>query len=179
MKVITISGKSGAGKTTISYELAKALPNFIFIDIWKIKEMFEPLKLKNRKPSNKICKDTIYFIMKQTLKQNISHNFILQESTRKAVKKYMKSYLKKEDKIYSFFLDVNLETALKRNKEREKNTMPKKHFIDQAKNNLPKPDKKDIIINTSHKFKTQIINEILKIIGEKRSSKKVNLRKSV
>ena len=179
MKVITISGKSGAGKTTISYELAKALPTFIFIDIWKIKEMFEPLKLKNRKPQNKICKDIIYFIMKQTLKQNISHNFILQESTRKAVKRYMKNYLKKEDKIYSFFLDVDLENALKRNEEREKDTMPKKHFIEQAKNNLPKPDKNDIVIDTSKKSKAQVINEILKIIGEKRSSKKVNLRKCV
>jgi len=179
MKVITISGKSGAGKTTISYELAKVLPNFIFIDIWKIKEMFEPLKLKNRKPQNKICKDTIYFIMKQTLKQGISHNFILQESTRKAVKKYMKNYLKKEDKIYSFFLDVDLENALKRNEEREKNAMSKKHFIEQAKNNLPKPDKKDILINTSNKSKTQVINEILKIVREKRSSKKVNVRKCI
>lgn len=179
MKVITISGKSGAGKTTISYELAKVLPNFIFIDIWKIKEMFEPLKLKNRKPQNQICKDTIYFIMKQTLKQDISHNFILQESTRKAVKRYMKNYFKKEDKIYSFFLDVDLETALKRNEEREKDTMPKKHFIEQAKNNLPKPDKNDIVIDTSNKSKAQVINEILKIIEEKRSSKKVNLRKCV
>ena len=91
----------------------------------------------------------------------------------------MKKYLKKEDKIYSFFLDVDLETALKRNEEREKNTMPKKHFIKQAKNNLPRPDKNDIIINTSNKSKTQVINEILRIIGEKRSSKKLNLRKCV
>lgn len=179
MKVITISGKSGAGKTTISYELAKILPKYQFIDIWKIKEIFEPLNLKDRGSSNKICKDIVFLIMKKSIKQKISQNFILQESTRKAVRKYMKNYLNKKDKIYSFFLDVDLETALKRNKQREKGTMPKKHFIEQAKNNLPRPDKNDVTINTSNKSKKQVVDEILKFIEEKGCSKKVNLRKCV
>lgn len=91
----------------------------------------------------------------------------------------MKNYFKKEDEIFSFFLDVDLENALKRNEEREKDTMPKEHFIEQAKNNLPKPDKKDIVMDTSNKSSKQVVDEILKTIGEKRSSDKVHLRKCV
>ena len=178
MKVITISGKSGAGKTTISYELAKVLPNYLFVDIWKVKEIFEPLKLKDRKPSNNICKEIVFSIVKKSIKQKVSSNFILQESTRKAVKKYLRKYLHKKDQIYSFFLDVDLDTALKRNEQREKDTMPKKHFIEQAKKNLPRPDKHDIIINTSQKSEKQVVNEILEHLGERRSSKKIQLRKS-
>lgn len=179
MKIINIRGKSGAGKTTISYELAKELKGYVFVDIWKIKEMFEPLNLKNRKPQNKICKDAVFQIIKYTLKENLSNNFILQESRVSTIKKYLKNYLSNKDKIYSFYLDVDLENTLKRNITREKRTMSKKHFIEQAKNSFPKKDREDIIIDTGKKTKKQVVDVILREIGVKRSSKKIKIRKCI
>lgn len=178
-KIIIIRGKSGAGKTTISYELAKVLPKYFFVDIWKFKEMFEPFGFKNRKPQNEICKESMFFIIKQSLKKNLFQNFIIQESSQSSVRKYMKNYLDKKDKIYSFFLDVDLKNALKRNVEREKTTMDKKHFIEQSKQGLKNKEKEDILIDTSNKSIKQVIDIILKNIGEKRTSKKLNLRKCV
>lgn len=167
-KIVIIRGKSGAGKTTISFELAKVLPNFAFVDIWKIKEMFEPLNLKDRR-HNKVAKSATYHIMREAIKKIGAINFVLQESKQSTVKKYLKDYLKKHNyKIYSFFLDVNLENALKRNKARKKDTMPKKHFIDQSKEGLKNLDKEDILIDTSDKSLKQVINAILKEIKEKR-----------
>ena len=58
-KIVIIRGIVTAGKTTISHELAKVLPGWIFIDIWKIKEMFEPLGFKTteeRLPTRTISK---------------------------------------------------------------------------------------------------------------------------
>ena len=75
---------------------------------------------------------------------------MIQESRQSTVKKYLKNYLKKDNyKIYSFFLDVDLESALKRNVEREKSTMVKKHFIEQAKEGLKNKDKEDIFYKTA------------------------------
>ena len=180
-KIVIIRGKSGAGKTTISYELAKVLPDFAFVDIWKIKEMFEPLNLKDRR-HNQVAKSATYHIMREAIKKIGAINFVIQESRQSTVKKYLKNYLKKDNyKIYSFFLDVDLESALKRNVEREKSTMVKKHFIEQAKEGLKNKDKEDILIGTSNKSIKQVIDFILKEIGEKRKnhSGKNKIRKGV
>jgi gluconate kinase len=168
MKIIIIRGKSGAGKSTISHELAKALPNYIFIDIWKIKEMFEPLNSKDRKGQNEICKDAISFILKRAIKDKVTDKFMLQEIRNGAIRKALRNYLNKEDKIYSFFLDVNLETALKRNIEREKETMPEKYFKEQAKEGLKNKDNEDVLIDTSDKTIDQVLDIILNETCEKR-----------
>ena len=58
-KIVLISGLSTAGKTTISYNLAKKLPGWVFIDIWRIKDIFESLDLKERKDIIAISKKAI------------------------------------------------------------------------------------------------------------------------
>ena len=68
-KIVLISGLTTAGKTTSSHELAKVLPDWIFIDIWKIKEMFEPLGLKDRRPFLDISKKTILMITREVIRK--------------------------------------------------------------------------------------------------------------
>ena len=179
VKIIIIRGRSGSGKSTISYELARVLPNYAFIDIWKIKEMFEYLNPKNRKPHNDISKKAVFFILKEAIKDGTYKNFIVQESSEKAIKKNLRNYLKKSDEIYCFNLRVSLEDALKRNISREKKTMPKKHFIEAVQKDLPKIRKGEIVINTSEKSIKQVIEEILIVVKEKKSKKKLNVWKCV
>ena len=62
-KIVIIRGLVTSGKTTTSYELAKALPGWIFIDVLKIKEMFEPLGLKDRTPLKEISKKAMVLII--------------------------------------------------------------------------------------------------------------------
>lgn len=177
MKIIIIRGKSGAGKTTLSHALAEVLPNSAFIDIWKIKEMFEPLNLKDRKPHNEISKKAVALISREAIKNGLAKNLIFQESTVSRIRRELGKYLKKSDKIYSFYLDVNLKDALKRNISREKDTMPEKHFVDQ--DNVNKQEKQDIMINTSDYSIKQTIDKILKVVGEKRSKKRTRIRSCV
>ena len=101
-KIIVIRGKVTSGKTTTSHELAKILPGWIFIDPWKIKEMFEPLELKNRTSLKNASKKAMLVIMKEVIR-NLEINIIVQETTVKYIKKYLGKDLKKHNyKIYSF-----------------------------------------------------------------------------
>jgi len=179
VKIIAILGRSGAGKSTISYELARVLPNYAFIDIWKVKEMFEYLNPKNRKPHNDISKKAVFFILKEAIKDGTYKNFIVQESSERAIKKSLRNYLKKSDEIYCFHLRVDLKDAFMRNISREKKTMPKKHFINNDKNDLPKISKGEFVINTSEKSIREVVDGILKIVNEKRGKKKLNVMKCV
>lgn len=167
-KIVIIRGKSCAGKTTISYELARVLPDFSFVDIWKIKEMFEPLGLKDRR-HNEVAKPAMYYIMREAIKNIGPINFIIQEASQRRVKKGLRNYLKKYDyKLYSFFLDVDLDVALKRNITREKEVIPEEHFVEHAKDELKNKKKEDILINTSGKSIKQVVDFILEEIGEKK-----------
>jgi|TARA_Y100000034_G_scaffold116583_1_gene155082 adenylylsulfate kinase-like enzyme len=171
-KIVIIRGKTTGGKSTISYELAKVLPGWIFIDGWKIKEMFDSLYLKDEQTTRvKSSKKAVISIMKEVMRAE-GINIILQESTQSALRKSLRKDLKKYNyEIYSIFLEVELKDAIKRDIKREKPTMR------VNKRNLPshewkkmgnQPKKEDFIINTSHKNKKEVINSILKHIKEKR-----------
>jgi RNase adaptor protein for sRNA GlmZ degradation len=168
-KIVIIRGKVTAGKTTTSHELAKVLPGWILIDPWKIKEMFEPLGLENREPLKKASKKAIIEIMKVVIR-DIGINIIVQETTQKFIKKYLRKDIKSKDyKIYSFFLDVELKDAVKRDIQRDKPTM---HLGKGVKNEEEwkkriLPDREDFIINTSKNTIKQVRDIILKQINEK------------
>jgi len=169
-KIIIIRGKVTAGKTTISHELAKVLPGWIFIDPWKIKEMFEPLGLKNREPLKKVSKKAMIEIMKVAIR-DLGINIIVQETTQKFIKRYLRRDLKdKAYKMYSFFLDVELKDAIKRDIQRKKPTM---HIGKEVKNEKEwkeriLPDKGDFIINTSKYGINEVVSIILKEVREKK-----------
>lgn len=168
-KIVIIRGKVTAGKTTTSHELAKVLPGWILIDPWKIKEMFEPLGLKNREPLKKASKKAMIEIMKVVIR-DLGINIIVQETTQKFIKRYLRNDIKARNyKIYSFFLDVELKDAIKRDIQRDKPTM---HLGKEVKNeeewkNRILPDKGDFIINSSRETIREVRNIILKQINEK------------
>ena len=177
-KIIIIRGKVTAGKTTTSHELAKVLPGWIFIDPWKIKEMFEPLALKNRDPLKKASKKAMIEIMKVVVR-DLNINIIVQETTKKFIEKYLKKDIKSKNyKIYSFFLDVEFKDAIKRDIQREKPTMNIRKEVrnEEEWRNRILPDKGDFIINTSKHTIKEVRDIILRNIKEKpRKNPNINL----
>jgi len=168
-KIVIIKGKVTAGKSTTSYELAKVLPGWIFIDPWKIKEMFEPLGLKDRTVLKISSKKSMILVMREVIR-HLGINIIVQETSQKFLKKYLKNDLKKYNyKLYSFFLDIDLKNAIKRDVKRDKPTMDLGKNIKTEDWEKPKiqADKEDIVINTA-KLKTKsVVDKILKEIREK------------
>jgi|ETNmetMinimDraft_15_1059895.scaffolds.fasta_scaffold61228_1 shikimate kinase len=172
-KIVIIRGKTTGGKSTISYELAKVLPGWIFIDIWKIKEMFEPLELKDRSIGNNTSKKAVNTILKEVIRE-LRANIILQESTIQYLNKIVGIDLKKYNyEVYSFFLDVDLKNAVKRDIKRKKPTMgigKKSKDEDLWSSEGPQKKKGDYYIHTGKNNLKQVIDIILEEIGEKGKS---------
>ena len=169
-KIIVIRGKVTAGKTTTSHELAKILPGWIFIDPWKIKEMFEPLELKNRTSLKNASKKAMLVIMKEVIR-NLEINIIVQETTVKYIKKYLGKDLKKHNyKIYSFFLDIDFKSAIKRDIQREKPTMGLSKFKteEEFSKKKAKPHRGDLAIDTSKHSIKEVVKQILNEVGERK-----------
>ena len=170
-KIAIIRGKVTSGKTTTSHELAKVLPGWIFIDVWKIKEMFEPLNLKDRAVLINTSKKAMILIMKEVINQ-LGINIIVQETTQKFLKENLGNDIKKHNyKIYSFFLDVELKDAIKRDIQREKPTMhlgKRGYSNEEWKKTKGVPEVGDVIINTSKIPTKKVVDIILTKINEKR-----------
>jgi len=170
-KIVIIRGKVTAGKSTTSHELAKVLPGWIFIDPWKIKEMFEPLGLKDRTILKNTSKKAMVLIMRDVIR-NLGINIVVQETTQKFVRKKLRGDLKKHNyKLYSFFLDIDLESAIKRDIQREKPTMGIGKSIKtraQWEKEKAQPDRGDFVIHTGKHNIKEVVDTILKEIGEKR-----------
>ena len=180
-KIVIIRGLVTSGKSTTSHELAKVLPKWIFIDVWKIKEMFEPLNLKDRSVLKSASKKAMLAIMKEVMAIS-GINILVQETSRSYLTENLRDYLPKYNyKLYSFFLDVEYKDVIKRDIQREKPTMFKKGLSEKSwKKGRAKPEKGDVIINTSKTPLKKVVDIILKEIGEKRKKHpKANLiRKS-
>jgi len=169
-KIILISGLSTAGKTTISYNLTKVLPDWVFIDLWAIKNIFEPLGLKDRKDIISISKKAVITLTREVMKK-MQRNIILQEAQPTSIKKYLRRELRKYNyKIYSIYLTVPLKHAIKRDIKRKKPTMgigknwTEERWNKKIKTNLKKGD---IVIDTSKNTSKAVINIILKHLNEK------------
>jgi len=169
-KIVLIGGLSTAGKTTISYNLAKKLPDWVFIDIWRIKDIFEPLALKERKDIIAISKKAIIMLTREVMKR-MKRSIILQEAKTDFIKKHLGKDLNKYNyEIYSVYLTVPLKHASKRDIKRAKPTIgigkdwTEERWAEKIKKSI---QREDIIIDTSKNTTKQVVDIILKKIKEK------------
>src|SRR4030042_6195612 len=101
-KIVLIDGMPTSGKSTTSYNLAKKLPGWIFIDIWRIKDIFEPLGYStdlDKEEAKKlidISKDTTLNITKEIITRT-QRNIILQEITKESLQEKLAEDLKKHN----------------------------------------------------------------------------------
>ncbi len=175
-KIVLIDGLSTAGKSTTSYNLAKKLPGWIFIDIWRIKDVFEPLGYstdldkKEMDALMSISKEATIKLAREVIRK-IQRNIILQEATIKFVKKKLGKDLKKYNyEIYTVQLKIPLKEAIKRDKKRKKPTLGVGDYWTEERweNKIKKKRKKgDVVVDTFKNNPEDVVKIILKGIGEK------------
>lgn len=175
-KIILIDGMPTSGKSTTSYNLARKLPGWIFIDIWRIKDIFEPLGYSidlDKKEADELMGISKEFTIKlaREVIRKTQRNIILQETTTKYAKKKLGKDLRKYNyQIFIIQLKVPFEEAVKRNKKREK---PDLNFFkiwtkERWDNKIQRKIKKgDIVVDTFENNQNKVIEIILKAIGEK------------
>lgn len=175
-KIVLIDGMSMAGKSTTSYNLARKLPGWVFIDIWRIKDIFEPLGYStdlNRREVEAlmdISKKATMMITREVIRKT-QRNIVLQEAKTDFIKKKLGKDLKKYNyKIYTVQLTVPFKQAIKRNIKRGKPTMGylKNWTEERWENKIKRKTKKgDIVVDTFKNNPEKVIKIILKNIGEK------------
>ena len=175
-KIVLIDGMPTSGKSTTSYNLAKNLPDWVFIDIWRIKDIFEPLgyskdlDINEKKVFTELSKKTVVTLVRGLI-ENTSRNIILQEATKEFVEEQLGDDLKKHNyNIYTIQLTVPFKEALKRNKKRKKpdleffKTWTEQRWDEKIKKKIQKGD---IVVDTFKNRPQKAISIILKRIGEK------------
>ena len=175
-KIVLIDGLPTSGKSTTSYNLARKLPGWIFIDIWRIKDIFEPLgysKDLDKKEADElmgISKEFTIKLAREVIKKT-QRNIILQETTTKYAKEKLGKDLKKYNyQIFTVQLKVPMKEAIKRNIKRKKPTLNFLQGWDEErwKNKIQKKTKKgDIVVDTFENNQEEVVKIILKAIGEK------------
>lgn len=175
-KIILIDGMPTSGKSTTSYNLARKLPGWIFIDIWRIKDIFEPLgysKDLDKTESDKLMEISKEFTIKlaREVIRKTQRDIILQETTTKFAKKKLGKDLKKHNyQVFTIQLKVPFEEAVKRNKKREK---PDLNFFkiwtkERWDNKIQRKIKKgDIVVDTFENNQEEVVKIILGGVGEK------------
>lgn len=155
---IIIRGPAGAGKSEISDQLKKDIPNLIHLDIDKFKHIISKDSSKVR---STIAHDVGTFFLKQLINNNF--NVVVEEIFRENYYNRIIQILKETDyTIIKIFLTASKETLLKRDKNRAKNKG--KEIISKLEKQI-KPLKEDLIIDTTHKTIEEIKSIIIKKIN--------------
>ena len=175
-KIVLIDGMTIAGKSTTSYNLAKKLPGWIFIDIWRIKDMFEPLGYstdldkKEKSSLMDVSKKATIMIAREVIRKT-QRNIILQEAKTEFIKKKLGKDLKKCNyQIYNVFLKIPFKQAIKRDIKRNKPTLNLANTLTEEwwENKIKRKSKKGVIvIDTFENKPEKVVEIILKNIGEK------------
>jgi len=175
-KIVLIDGVTTAGKSTTSYNLARKLPGWIFIDIWRIKDIFESigyskgLEKKEKDFLMALSKKATMMITREVIR-NTQRNIILQEAKTGLIKKKLRKDLKKHNyKIYTVQLIVPLKEAVKRSVKRKKpgSDLGKAWSEERWNKKIKRKTKKgDIVIDTLKNSPEKVVEIILKNIGEK------------
>lgn len=161
-RLIILTGNPIAGKSITFHNIRKqrVLNKWIFIDYHEIErevEDSEGIRQKFLFELNKAMQTG-----KNIITENISRKKLILE-LGKVIEEY-------KYKVIVFFFQVSLEEAKRRNIHREKNWQH--HLVDEQeleteyKKSEKEIDKNDIIVNTDKLNKRQIVEFILKKIGE-------------
>ncbi len=175
-KIVLIDGMPTTGKSTTSYNLAKSLPGWVFIDIWRIKDIFEPigyskeLDKKEKQALMDLSKNTVTDLVRGIIR-GTQRNIILQEATIEFIMEELGEDLKKYNyKIYTVQLTVPFKQAIKRNIKRGKPTL---NFVkgwteERWQNKIQSKIKRgDIVVDTFKNNPKKVTAIILKSIREK------------
>jgi tRNA uridine 5-carbamoylmethylation protein Kti12 len=168
-KIVLISGISTSGKTTASYNLIKKLPGWVFVDIWSIKNLFEPLGLKDRTDIGSISKKAVILIVREVMKK-MQRNILLDDIKTEFIVRRLRKDLKKYNyELYIINLKVPFKYAIKRDIERAKPTIGiGKNWTEERWNEkMKKLQKGNIVIDTSKNNPEKVVDIILKAINEK------------
>ena len=146
------------GKSTITEQLRKFLPDYAYVDRPYIKRGLKPL---GKPLAKKISKDASYDIIRQIMK--LGKNMIVQEVSPVSLRKKIKHYLKRyKYKIYSFYIICSVAEAKRREKGRDKKPRPR--LVEKIHKEFNEPSKYDQVINTEEFSVRQSVNFILKTI---------------
>lgn len=175
-KIILIDGVPTSGKSTTSYNLAKKLPEWIFVDNWRIKDMFEPLGYSNdlgkkeKKVYEELSKKTVVSLTREIIRKT-QRDIILQEARLRDVMKKLGKDLKENNyQIFLIQLKVPMKEAIKRNVKRKKPTL---NFLDglneeQWEDKIKKKSRKaSVVIDTFENNQEEVVKIILNVVGEK------------
>ena len=175
-KIVAIDGMTASGKSTTSYNLARQLPGWVFIDVWRIKDLFEPIGYSSsldRKEAGvlaEIAKGETVRLAREVMRKT-GRGIILQELTVDFVKKKLGRVMKEQGyELLSVQLKVPLKHATKRDKKRGKPTLGvgsswTEEKWDEKVNRKIK--KGDLVIDPSQARPDEVVKMILKHIGEK------------
>jgi tRNA uridine 5-carbamoylmethylation protein Kti12 len=175
-KIVLIDGLSTTGKSTTSYNLAKKLPKWIFVDIWRTKDMFESIGYSaslNKKEADalmKISKEETIRLAREIIRKT-QRNILMQEATLSLIKRKLGKDLKKYGyKIYNVQLVIPLSEMKKRDKKRGKPTLNLADYWTEKKytDKLERKNKgADVVVDTTKNSEKKVVEIILKAIGEK------------
>ena len=151
----------GSGKSTISSELSKALPDYVLVDRAYFKDtMLTNIKKQNRELAITLSKEIMFFISKKLLGEG--YNIILTEIRISKVKEmFGEKY-----PIHSFYLECSLEECQRRDAQRQ-NKYDRPERVKEMHEKHAHSDKEDIIIDTEKNSVKDCVGLILKQIEKK------------
>lgn len=157
--ILIIHGPMASGKSTVTNELDKLLKEYLFVDRAYIKNVM--LKnLDDRELAKELSKDATYLIMKGLMKKRAS--IMLQEMRAPQIKKQFRKEIKKQGyRVKSFYLECCLETAKKRDLQRQKRHIRPEVVAEMHKKH-GYPDKEDTVINTEKHSVKETVRTIMK-----------------
>ncbi|MEK6951695.1 MAG: hypothetical protein AABX29_01645 [Nanoarchaeota archaeon] len=170
-RLVLLKGKPTAGKSTAWYTLRKMkiMKDWLFIDVAHMKGQFANLDDETRKT---LGKKLLFFTLKQVMP--LKKDIIIEEMSEKTIRKYINPIIKKyKYKIITFYFEVSLETAYKRNIQRAKEKwhpyMKKKKLGDFHEYHVEeyKEDITPIIVDCNRLNKKQVVDFIIKKLGLK------------